>query len=432
MTIKEVKFADIGEGVHEGEILEWHVKVGDHVDEEQLLVEVNTEKVNAEITSPVSGTVVSIEKKEGEIVKVGETLVKIEVSETAADISKSYEPTTAPTTATEQGMEEKDDSLFTAAVPIRTVKRREARQEKTMTRVLAAPAVRRRAREAGVDLTQVPGTGPGGRITQADLDRFLSSTQEPQIITKAPSIPRGQVIGNIERIPLRGIRRTIAQTMRKSKDTAAHYTYFEEVDMSALDDLRQKAKAMAEERGVKLTYLALIIKCLIPALKKFPLLNASVDDEKQEIIIKHYYNIGFAVDTPQGLVVPVIKNADKKNVWQLAKEIRELATKAREGKLTLNDVTDGTFTVTSIGNIGGVMATPIIRWPEVAILGIMKTKLRPVVIEKYGKPEIAIRPMMYLSLTLDHRIIDGAVGARFMNTLIYYMENPGVFLLEEE
>ncbi|MFX0114294.1 MAG: dihydrolipoamide acetyltransferase family protein, partial [Candidatus Hodarchaeota archaeon] len=233
-----------------------------------------------------------------------------------------------------------------------------------------------------------------------------------------------------ERIPLRGIRRAISQAMRRSKDTAAHFTYFDEIDMFALNELRQTAKPLAEKYGVKLTYLPLIIKCLIPALKEFPYLNASLDDEKGEIILKHYYNIGIAVDTDQGLVVPVVKNADQKGVWELAAEINDLAKRAREGKLNLEDMRDGTFTLTNIGPIGGMMATPIINWPEVAILGTTKIKQRPVVVEKDGKPEVGIRPIMYLSLSFDHRVVDGAVAARFANTMIRYMENPALLLLE--
>ncbi len=432
--IFELRLADFGEGLHEGEILQWYVKPGDVIKKEQPLLEVHTEKLNTEVTSPVSGKILSIERHEGEIVKVGELLATIEIldAESAGDevSTKSVEP------ASTSVKDEEPEGLFQASFQITPVSTgKPSSSARTSRRVLAAPAIRRKARELGIDLSQVPGTGPGGRITREDWEAFLGSRSVTTVRDRPLSMPSRKRItvpsGGEERIPLRGTRRTIAVNMRRSKDTAAHYTVFDEVDMSALDALRQQAKPMAEERGVKLTYLALIIKCLIPALKQFPILNSSVDDEKQEIIIKHYYNIGIAVDTPDGLIVPVVKNADQKNVWELAAEIRDLARRAREGKLRLEDVQGGTFTVTSIGNIGGVMATPIIRWPEVAILGVMKSKLRPVVIEQHGKPEIAIRPMMYLSLTLDHRIIDGAVGARFMNTLIRYMENPGLFLLEE-
>lgn len=421
--VYEFKFADIGEGVHEGEILEWHIKEGDIIEVEQVLLEVHTEKVNTEITSPVGGKVLSLEKKVGDIIKVGETLVKIDTDQKTQQKSKEK----SSKTELEPIIKTKDDSLFTPSQEFKRVIPKKQVQTSTSTRVLASPAVRQRARTAGIDLSQVEGTGPAGRVTKEDLELVMSRSSP----TKAIKIKREESLpGTEEIIPLRGTRRTISQYMRRSKDKAAHYTYFDEVDMTALDELRNAGKSLAEEKDVKLTYLALIIKCLIPALKEFPMMNSSLDEEKEEIVIKHYYNIGIAVDTPEGLVVPVVKNADQKNVWELAEEIADLATRAREGELTLDEVTGGTFTLTSVGNIGGMMATPIINWPEVAILGLTRAKLRPVVIEKDGKPEVGIRKMMFLSLSLDHRVVDGAIGARFTSALIRYMENPSLLILE--
>ncbi len=421
--VYEFKFADIGEGVHEGEILEWHIKEGDIIEVEQVLLEVHTEKVNTEITSPVGGKVLSLEKKVGDIIKVGETLVKIDTDQKTQQKSKEKSSKTEP----EPIIKTKDDSLFTPSQEFKRVIPKKQVQTSTSTRVLASPAVRQRARTAGIDLSQVEGTGPAGRVTKEDLELVMSRSSP----TKAIKIKREESLpGTEEIIPLRGTRRTISQYMRRSKDKAAHYTYFDEVDMTALDELRNAGKSLAEEKDVKLTYLALIIKCLIPALKEFPMMNSSLDEEKEEIVIKHYYNIGIAVDTPEGLVVPVVKAADQKNVWELAEEITDLATRAREGELTLDEVTGGTFTITSVGNIGGMMATPIINWPEVAILGLTRAKLRPVVIEKDGKPEVGIRKMMFLSLSLDHRVVDGAIGARFTSALIRYMENPSLLILE--
>ena len=421
--VYEFKFADIGEGVHEGEILEWHIKEGDIIEVEQVLLEVHTEKVNTEITSPVGGKVLSLEKKVGDIIKVGETLVKIDTDQKTQQKSKEK----SSKTELEPIIKTKDDSLFTPSQEFKRVIPKKQVQTSTSTRVLASPAVRQRARTAGIDLSQVEGTGPAGRVTKEDLELVMSRSSP----TKAIKIKREESLpGTEEIIPLRGTRRTISQYMRRSKDKAAHYTYFDEVNMTALDELRNAGKSLAEEKDVKLTYLALIIKCLIPALKEFPMMNSSLDEEKEEIVIKHYYNIGIAVDTPEGLVVPVVKNADQKNVWELAEEIADLATRAREGELTLDEVTGGTFTLTSVGNIGGMMATPIINWPEVAILGLTRAKLRPVVIEKDGKPEVGIRKMMFLSLSLDHRVVDGAIGARFTSALIRYMENPSLLILE--
>lgn len=416
----EFKFADIGEGIHEGEILQWHVKEGDQVEEEQVILEVHTEKVNTEITSPVSGTITSLEKKEGDIVKVGEILLKINTEKTPKSKKKQIPKEV-----------EKDDSLFTPSEDFKRVLPKKVKEIKQPQKVLASPAIRQQAREMDIDLSQVPGTGPAGRITREDFLSFTNSISQETSIKRKPATTHSiDFPKDDEIIPLRGTRRTISQYMRRSKDIAAHYTYFDEVDMTALDKLKDAAKEIGKSKGVKVTYLALIIKLLIPALKEYPLMNSSLDDEKEEIHIKHYYNIGVAVDTEEGLVVPVIKNADKKSVWELSEEIVDLASRAREGKLNLDEVTGGTFTITSVGNIGGVMATPIINWPEVGILGLTKAKLRPVVIEENGKPEVGIRKMMYLSLTLDHRIVDGAIGARFTSALIKYLENPSLLILE--
>jgi pyruvate dehydrogenase E2 component (dihydrolipoamide acetyltransferase) len=412
----ELKFADIGEGIHEGEILEWHVKVGDNVKEDQTIAEVNTEKVNVEITSPVEGVVETIEKDEGTIVEVGEVLARIE---TGAVKEASSSPPKG-----EKLPKEKDDSLFTPTVAF---KETETEPRKRTRLILAAPAVRRKAREMGIELAEVKGSGPGGRILFPDLE---AHSKKPK---KGPARVVNEMPANSleEHIPVRGIRRAIVQNMSKSKHTAAHFSYFDEVDMTALDRLKEEAEALPENQDVKMTYLPLIIKSLIPTLREFPMLNASLDDENEEIVVKHYYNIGIAVDTEDGLMVPVIKDADKKDVWQLAREIDDLATRARNGKLNLDEVKGGTFTITSVGNIGGVMATPILRWPEVGILGIMRGKLRPVVIEEHGEPKIAIRKMMFLSISIDHRVVDGATVARFTNRLIQYLENPGLILLRE-
>ncbi|MFX0208545.1 MAG: dihydrolipoamide acetyltransferase family protein [Candidatus Hodarchaeota archaeon] len=417
----EFKFADIGEGVHEGEILQWHVKEGDVVKEEQLLVEILTEKVTVEITSPVAGLIVSLEgRAEGDIIAVGEILVKIDTIN-GSDLKKEI-PQIEVTN-------EKDDSLFTAAEPFRQIQPKKTDTKTINERPLAAPSIRREARERKIDLRKVIGSGPAGRITRDDFNAFVKAgvNQTDVAITNRTAYKSEDI-----RVPLRGLRRNISKAMRKSKDTAAHYTYFEEVDMSGLEELRQKVKPLAEKYGVKLTYIPLVIKCLIPALREFPYLNSSLEDEKGEIVLKGEINIGIAVNTDAGLVVPVIKNADQKTIWELAQEIVELADKARSGKLSLAEVTGGSFTITSVGNIGGFAATPIIRWPEVAILGLMKSKLRPVVIENYGKPEIAIRPTMMLSLTIDHRVVDGAMAAMFTNTLVQFLENPALLLFNED
>jgi pyruvate dehydrogenase E2 component (dihydrolipoamide acetyltransferase) len=418
----EFKFADPGEGVHEGELLQWYVQPGDQIENEQLLAEVMTEKVTVELASPVVGKLISLEYEVGDIITVGSTLLIIDTSET--DMQNSDKSNVELSDKAE-----KDDSLFTASTPFKQVLTGKKETKIVNRRPLASPSIRKQARIQNIDLTAIIGSGPAGRITRMDFDKYRDS-RENLVITKTHEKP---VVSRKDEInPLRGLRRNIAKAMRKSKDTAAHYTYFEEVDMSSLDSMKNQSKSLAEERGIKISYLPLVIKCLIPALRKFPIFNSSLNDENGEIVIKGDINIGIAVNTDEGLVVPVVRNVDQKNIWELAQEIADLAQKAREGKLKLNDVTGGTFTITSVGNLGGFAATPIIRWPEVAILGLMRKKLRPVVIEQNGKPEIAIRPVMMLSLTLDHRVIDGAVGAMFTNELVRYLENPAMLLLEEE
>ncbi|MHA1975607.1 MAG: dihydrolipoamide acetyltransferase family protein [Candidatus Hodarchaeales archaeon] len=421
MMIYEFKFADPGEGVHEGEILQWHVTVGDLVQNEQLLVEVMTEKVTVELASPVTGKILSLEFQEGDVINVGDVLVKIDPTNEGS--SKG----TSPIKIVKEV--EKDDSLFTAATPFKQISTSKSKPSTKTQKPLAAPSIRRHARDLGIDLHQVPATGPAGRITRNDFDLFRK--RKPSGVPTS-KIGIAHIFKDDQRIPLRGLRRNISKAMRKSKDTAAHYTYFEEVDMTALEAIRQEAKPLSENYGVKLSYIPLVIKCLIPALRNFPFFNSSLDDENGEIVLKGSINIGIAVNTDDGLVVPVIKNADQKSIWELAQEVSELAEKARQGSLALEDVTGGTFTITSVGNIGGFAATPIIRWPEVAILGLMRSKLRPVVINQNGKPEIAIRKVMILSLTIDHRVVDGAVGAMFTNELTRYMENPAFLLLNEE
>jgi pyruvate dehydrogenase E2 component (dihydrolipoamide acetyltransferase) len=297
---------------------------------------------------------------------------------------------------------------------------------------LATPATRKLARDLSIHLPEVEGTGPHGRITKVDVQMAYegkqASVRRPshpateargQVVPARPSVPVVQR-GTIQRIPLKGIRKRIAESMAHSKHTAAHFTYVEEVDMTDVVKLRKEASDESKRRGIKLTFLPLIIKALIPALREFPFLNSSLDDEKQEIVLKGDYNLGIATDTPNGLIVPVIKNADQKSIWELAEEITTLSERARAGKSALDDLKGGTFTLTNAGSIGGVFATPVINHPEVAILGVNAIRKRPMVVED----QIAIRDMMFLSLSVDHRVVDGADAARFMNRLIYFLGEP--------
>lgn len=390
----EFKLPDIGEGVAEGEVLKWMVKEGDKINEDQPLVEVMTDKVNVQIPAPRSGIVARIMVKEGDVAKVGQTIIVINTEGVAG-------PTTAPSAPQGQGPQ---TPRATAASP----------QQPSATGVLASPATRRLARELGVDIGTVIGTGPQGRVVDDDVKR-AASQGSPSQAARAP----GQVLvasqpEKEELVPLRGIRKTIADRLLKSQLTTAQVTHVDEADATELVLLREELKPTAEKRGVKLTYLPLLIKALIPVLKEFPYANSAMDEQAGNIVLKKYYNIGIAIDTEQGLVVPVVKDADSKDVFSLAAEIERLATRARSGQLTLEEVRGSTFTVTNVGAIGGLFATPIINIPEAAILGTHKITKRPVV--RDGK--IEARDTMFLSLTFDHRIFDGAYAARLTSRLI--------------
>jgi pyruvate dehydrogenase E2 component (dihydrolipoamide acetyltransferase) len=395
------KLPDIGEGTVEAEIIKWLVKEGDKVKADQPIVEVMTEKVNVEIASPKNGTIYKILANEGAKVKVGQPIVIILEEGEQPSSPPPQMIVTQPSQATEK----------------------EVTQEIQSQQVLATPAVRKLARELGVDITKVKGTGPAGRITEDDVKQYAQSLQ---ISKTEPTKPIQTAETRIERIPYRGIRRSIGEHMVMSVQHAPHATHFEEVDVTELVELREKLKDMVASSGIKLTYLPFIIKAVIQALKKYPIFNASLDEEKGEIVIKKYYNIGIATATPEGLVVPVVKDADKKSIIEIAKEIEVLAEKARIGKLELSDVRDGTFSITNIGSIGGILSVPIINYPEVAILGVHKILEKPIVKDN----QVVIRKIMYLSLSFDHRVIDGAMAAEFVNFIKEKLEKPYTLLLD--
>ncbi len=415
--VYEFRLPDVGEGVAEGEVVKWLVKEGAEVKENQPLVEIMTDKVNVEIPSPRKGTILKLMAKEGEAVKVGQVLLVLgekgeQTSAPAATLTST--PTAAkPAAATPAKPTVAPPSPVLAAVV-----------PKKPQEILATPATRKLARDLGVDLATVQGTGSGGRIVDDDVKRYKDVGGRAAALAVTVAGPRGIE----ERVPLRGVRRKVAEHMVKSRDTAAQVTHVDEVDMTELVQLREKAKVSAEKRGVKLTYLPFIIKALIPALKQYPYLNASLDDEKEEIVLKKYYNIGMATDTEQGLVVPVIKGAEQMSITQLAAEIVRLSERARAGQLTLDEIQGSTFTITNVGGIGGVFATPIINYPEVAILGVHKITKRPVVKDN----QVVIREMTYLSVSFDHRVLDGAMAAQFMNVIKQYLEDPKLLLLETD
>ncbi|MFB3906354.1 MAG: dihydrolipoamide acetyltransferase family protein [Acidobacteriota bacterium] len=386
----QFKLPDIGEGVVEGEIVKWLVNDGDSIREDQPLVEVMTDKATVEIPSPVAGKVARRYGREGGTISVGAVLVEIETGNGA------------PRAQSKSGERE-------MAVPVRRAPH--------AVGVLATPAVRRLARERGVDLSKVKGSGPAGRITLEDLSQYQPEPEKPP--AAAEPVTRAEVE---ETVPYRGLRRKIGERMITSKTTAPHYTYVEEVDVSELSRVRNIYNEMS---GARLTYLPFIIKAVVEGLRKHPLLNSSLDEENGVIRVKHYYNIGIATATEDGLIVPVIKEADQKTVLELAKEIARLSEAAKNGKIKVEDLKGGTFTITSLGSLGGLMATPIINYPEVAILGLHKISPRPVVKDN----QVVVREMMNLSISLDHRVVDGAVAAQFVAHVKMYLENPGLLAL---
>jgi pyruvate dehydrogenase E2 component (dihydrolipoamide acetyltransferase) len=397
---KQFRFPDVGEGIAEGEVVRWLVKEGDEVKADQALVEIETDKAVVEMPSPYSGTVLRLHHKEKDIVKVGEVLVTVGEKGEAV-------PAAGPAQAVPAA----------AAGPVAT-----AAQAPTSGappgEVLATPAVRRLARDLGVDLGAIGGSGPGGRITEDDIKAAKEKPAEKKVEIKVK--PKYDLYGNLERIPLRGVRRATARHMRESLNKAAHVTHCDEADATKLAALRDSMRADAEGKGLKLTYLPFIIKAVVEALKLHPTLNASLDDEEEEIVVKKYYNIGVAVDVPDGLIVPVVKAADEKSALDLAGEIQSLAKAARERTLDLADLKGGTFSITNVGVIGGFAATPIINYPEVAILATMKIEERA----KIANGAVVVRKTLPLCLSFDHRVVDGAEAARFTKDLIRFLEEP--------
>jgi pyruvate dehydrogenase E2 component (dihydrolipoamide acetyltransferase) len=400
---------DVGEGIHEAEIVRWLVNVGDTVREFDPLVEVQTDKALVELPSPASGQVLEIKASAGDLAHVGDVIVVIGEGE--------------------KGVGKNDGE------PV----------QHRLGRALATPAVRKLARERGIDITQVAGTGKAGRVTKEDVERYAAGSLTPQPavaspaakevlpalqtsekpLTKAPDVS-GAASATDERVPLRGLRRTIAQRMVHAAFTAPHVTAFDEVDMTELIAYRKQVNELLKERGVKLTFLPFILKALVFALKQHPYLNAHMDDERGEIVLKKEYNVGIAVDTPDGLMVPVVKQADHKSILDIAAEINALIEKTKHRTLTVEEMKGGTFTITNMGPIGGLFATPILNYPEVGILGVHKIEEKPVV----RNGEIVIRSMMNLSLSFDHRVIDGAESVRFINHIKKLLENPNLLFLE--
>ncbi len=449
------RLPDIGEGIHEGTIVKWFVKPGDKVQEDDILCEVQNDKAVVEIPSPVEGTVEEVLVEEDTVAVVGDILIRFDAPgyedlqlkghDHAEPTQQGDEKTEAQVQATaETGKEidkepvpvEEKSAPAEAQVPAGEVV--SANEVSVAARVAAMPSVRKYAREKGVDIREVSGSGKNGRILKEDIESFLNGGQTQETAEtavqqdEAATAPAASAPVTLEgdfpetREKMSGIRKAIAKAMVHSKQTAPHVTLMDEVDVTALVAHRKKFKEIAAEKGVKLTYLPYVVKALVSMLREYPEFNRSLDDETQEIIQKHYYNVGIAADTERGLLVPVIKHADRKSVFAVSGEINELATKAREGKLAPQEMKGGSMSITNIGSAGGQWFTPVINHPEVAILGIGRISEKPII--KNG--EIVPAPVLALSLSFDHRMIDGATAQNALNHLKRLLSEPELLLME--
>lgn len=408
-----VKLPELGEGLSEGEVVSWRVKEGDIVKADSTLVEIMTDKATVEVPSPKTGKITKLYYKPGQMAKVGAPLVEIEeagVAETSAPpVEDAPKAGASPSPS-----------------PVNPTQASPRIQMSPAARVLASPAVRKMAREMNVDLSAVAGSGDRGRVLVGDLQSNNLPARAAATSVATLSSFQVPVQPLEERVPFIGIRRKIADRLSQSKFTAVHFTHFDECDFTEIMKIREEVNAFAEKNGlgVKVTYLPFFIKASIAAMKKFPILNSSLDVERNEVVIKHYYHFGISVQTDNGLMVAVVRDCDKKDIYQLAREIKEVADRARSGKASVSDLTGSTITITNPGNIGGLYATPVINFPETVILGMYQIKKRPIVREENGEDVIVSRPMMYTNITCDHRIIDGAVAAGYLRLFCDYIEHP--------
>ena len=430
----EFKLPDLGEGIHEGEIIEVLVQAGDRVEDGQTVLIVETDKATAEIPSPVTGTVKEVRVKSGQTVRVGEVLIVFLKEGELEEQTKAPPPKTP---------EEKHETRLPEGP------------------IAAAPSTRRLARELGIDISQVKPSGPGGRVTPEDVRAFAEGAGRPEAEKAFPvaekafpeaKIPPGPPLGKggekkpsephetlvlpqfdragpVERIPLRSVRRTTAKHVALAWSQIPHVTHMDVADLTELEAFRRKHKQQVVAQGGVLSLTVFAMKAAAAALKKFPRFNSSIDMESEEIIIKHYHNIGFAVDTDRGLLVPVIRDVDCKSIFDLAVELKALAEKTRQGQATKDDMSGGTFTITNVGPMGGTGLCPIINYPEVAILGMAQARLQPKVIGDEKNYQIIPRLMLPLNITFDHRVLDGAEAARFLKVIIKTLENPEDLLM---
>lgn len=452
----EYRFPELGEGLHEGEIEKIHIKAGDTITDEDIIMDVQNDKAVVEVPSPVNGKILEVLVKDGQVCHVGDVVAIMDVE---GEVPYQPEGQAHGDTEAPHSEEQIKENIGQATVEnvkdsqVSTPMEKDSEggapkaagtaggEGQPSGDVLATPSVRKLAREKGVSLASVPATGKNGHVTREDVLNFAAGggqaaapaaqaapAAEAKAAAPAAKAPQAVAEGyhEEERVPFKGIRKIIANAMVKSAYTAPHVTLMDEVDVTKLVEFRKKMKPVAEKKGVKLTYLPFIVKALVAACREFPALNATIDEEANEIVYKKYYNIGIATDTENGLIVPVIADADRKNIFKVADSIKDLAARGREGKLAPHEMKGSTISITNIGSAGGMFFTPIINFPEVAILGTGRISEKPIVRDG----EIVAAPVMALSLSFDHRIIDGATAQHFLNYVKQLLADPEMFVME--
>lgn len=448
MAVKQVILPEIGEGVTEGELVKWLVKPGDLVKADQPVVEMMTDKATVEVPTPYEGVVKELLYKTGDTVKVEDVLLTLEMDGAAGAAAKtdhvqnkSAEVKSAGLVGSSLsqnnlGLHKKEAVSSGGASQLAKTSIASAELPPAELRVLATPSTRKLARDSGVDINQLAGTGLAGRVTREDVLSSLQSvgatgTLAADVggVVKSSWPTRATLAAGLieERVKMRGIRKKIAENMQKAKAIIPHFTLMDEANVTALVEIRNSLKAYGEEKKTKLTYLPFVMKALMATVKEFPMFNASIDDAAEEIVYKKYFNMGFAADTPQGLLVPVIKGADQKSIVELSNEITDLAGRARNQKLKPDEMKGATITITNIGSVGGTYATPVINHPEVAILGMYKIQDKLIL---DAKGQVSTIKVMNFTITADHRLIDGAVAANFLKAFINRIENPAIIMAE--
>lgn len=431
----EYRFPDIGEGITEGVIMKWFVNVGDNINEGDSVAEVETDKVTAEIPSPKSGKVLELMAKKGDKINVGQVFISIDTSSEGVSTSEEEDIKQALPEKLEVVEEETAGVVgeviaSSDLIPPSTEKLTSVTKIDKNKKILATPVARQMAKDLGVDIAIVQGSGPNGRVMKEDIQnaKVIIPEQRQELKTPVKEIkPALSILDDrIERIPLNSIRKTIAARMTQSRFTIPHTTAMDEIDITKLDDFRKKYKDVLKEEDIHLTYLPFVIKAVIVALKQFPEFNSSLDEEKEELVLKYFYHMGIATDTMRGLMVPVIREADRMSIVELAKAIEDISTRAKDNKIQLNELKGSTFSITNYGSIGGYFGIPIINFPESAILGLGRVVKKPIVRDD----EIVIAKILPLSLSYDHRTIDGASGARFLNVLKELLGDPDLLLLK--